>query len=129
MINYLEYIGNILLRTFPNSIRNVVQSSNEIYINVVAEDLLKICYFLKKNTFMQFQQLMDIWAVDYLGRQNRYEVLYNFLSIRYNIRVIIKVRLAEDAGINSLCSLYNSANWLEREVWDMYGIFFLIIPI
>jgi len=128
MINYLEYIGNILIRTFPNSIRNVVQSSNEIYISITAEDLLKIAYFLKKNTFMQFHQLMDVWAVDYLGRQNRYEVLYNFLSVRYNIRLILKVRISDDMGINSLSSVYNSANWLEREVWDMYGIYFFNHP-
>src|SRR6476620_9037352 len=116
MINHLEYVGNILLRTFPNSIRNVVQSSNEIYINIPANDIIKVSYFLKKNTFMQFHQLMDIWDVDYLGRKNRYEVLYNFLSVRYNIRLIVKVCLSDDTGINSVVSLYKSANWLEREV-------------
>lgn len=128
MINYLDYLTNILLKTFPRSISNVVQSTSEIYITVQSQDISKIAYFLQKNTNLQFKQLMDIWAVDYVGRADRFEVLYSFLSVRYNVRVVLKVHLNQESGLSSVTTIYNSANWLEREVWDMYGIFFFNHP-
>lgn len=124
----INYFVNILLRTFPNSISNVVQGSNEVFVTVLPNDLIKVAYFLKKNTNMQFKQLLDVLAVDYVGRFLRFEVLYNFLSVRYNVRIVLRIHIVQDAGVVSLTSVYSSANWLEREVWDMYGIFFFNHP-
>lgn len=106
----------------------MTQSNRMFFITVRNIDLFKVAFFLNKHTNLQFKQLMDLWSVDYLGRNLRFEVLFNFLSVRYNVRVILKTHLKQDVGLMSLSSIYNSANWLEREVWDMYGIFFFNHP-
>lgn len=120
---------NGILKCFPNSVISMTQSNRMFFITVRNIDLFKVAFFLNKHTNLQFKQLMDLWSVDYLGRNLRFEVLFNFLSVRYNVRVILKTHLKQDVGLMSLSSIYNSANWLEREVWDMYGIFFLITRI
>jgi NADH:ubiquinone oxidoreductase subunit C len=125
--NYLQYVAANLIRNFPNSIECVYHNANELYVTVIPADVKKLAYFLKNHTNMQFRQLLDILGVDYVGRHTRFEVVYSFLSLRYNIRLLIKTRVAQDAGLLSLESIYKSANWLEREVWDMFGIFFLDI--
>jgi len=118
------YLINAILNNFPNSVTSIVQSNGNMYISVKNNDLFKISFFLNKHTNLQFKQLMDLWGVDYLGRNLRFGVLYNFLSVKYNVRIILKTHIKQDTGLMSLSSIYNSANWLEREVWDMYGIFF-----
>merc|ERR1711981_1073929 len=73
---------------------------------------------------MQFKMLIDITAIDFLNNYNRFELVYSFLSVRYNSRIFIKIYLNEFVIINTISDLYLSANWSEREVWDMFGIFF-----
>jgi NADH/F420H2 dehydrogenase subunit C len=125
IMNYnLQYISATLLKNFPNSIECIYQSSNELYINIAASDIKKLAFFLQKHTNMQFKQLLDILGVDYVGRSRRFEVVYSFLSVRYNMRLIVKTSIPQDSGLVSLETIFKSANWLEREVWDMYGIFF-----
>jgi NADH/F420H2 dehydrogenase subunit C len=123
-----RYIANTLLKTFPNSIIGVMQLNGLLYVSVKNFDLVRVSYFLEKHTNMQFKQLMDLWCVDYLGRNLRFEILYNFLSLRFNTRLILRTHLKQDVGLFSLTSIYSSANWLEREVWDMYGVFFFNHP-
>ncbi len=67
---------------------------------------------------------MDIAGVDYPTRENRFEVVYNLLSVRYNNRIRVKTYASEVNPVPSVSSLYPGANWFEREAWDMYGIFF-----
>merc|ERR1711981_233125 len=73
---------------------------------------------------MQFKTLIDITAIDFLNNYNRFELVYSLLSIRYNSRIFIKVHLNNFFIINTVSNLYLSSNWSEREIWDMFGIFF-----
>jgi len=89
------------------------------------QDIEKVLFFLKYNINSQFKLLMDICGIDYMEKyKNRFEVSYNLLSIKYWIRMHIKTHVNEFTPINSVVKIYKSANWYEREVWDMFGIFF-----
>ena len=127
--NLLQYIGTTVVKTFPNSLQYVCYTATELHISVASADIKKVAFFLQKHTNMQFKQLLDVFGVDYLGRAKRFEVNYSFLSLRYNVRVLLKTAVNQDAGLSSLEGIFKSANWLEREVWDMFGIFFLDILI
>jgi NADH dehydrogenase (ubiquinone) Fe-S protein 3 len=101
---------------------------NENIFVVAPEHIIPVFYFLRNHTQTQFKILIDITAVDYPEREKRFEVVYNFLSIQHNARIRIKVLVDEMTPIQSICSLYSSANWLERETWDMFGVFFVNHP-
>ena len=90
-----------------------------------SEDIEKVLYFFKYNINSQFKLLMDVCGIDNMQRyKNRFEVSYNLLSVKYGIRVHIKLHVNEFVPVNSVIKIYKSANWYEREIWDMFGIFF-----
>jgi NADH-quinone oxidoreductase subunit C len=92
---------------------------------VARESLVEVCRFLKEDTELLYNFLMDITAVDYRGKRPRFEVVYHFYSFAFNRRVRIKTPVPEDdAIVDSLTGLWPGANWFEREVWDMFGIRF-----
>merc|ERR1711907_393538 len=78
---------------------------------------------------MQFKTLIDIVAIDFLNNHNRFELVYSLLSIRYNLRIFVKIHLNEFFITNTVTDLYLSSNWSEREVWDMFGICFNGYPL
>jgi NADH dehydrogenase (ubiquinone) Fe-S protein 3 len=80
------------------------------------------------NTSAEFTQLSDVTAVDYPSRDQRFEVVYNLLSVRHNARIRVKTYADEAAGVPSLTPLYDGANWFEREVYDLFGVFFIGHP-
>jgi NADH-quinone oxidoreductase subunit C len=89
------------------------------------EKLLETCRFLRDDSELRFDLLLDVTAVDYLGRSPRFEVVYHFYSLPLNHRIRIKVALEEsDPRLPSLVPIWAGANWLERETWDLYGIVF-----
>ena len=94
----------------------------EIHIN--KDSLLDVVIFLKKNNSTKFRQLIDITAVDYIGSENRFKMIYLLLSHEYNLRINITFSINEKEVVNSLTKIFPSANWMEREVFDMYGIKF-----
>ena len=89
-----------------------------------AADLRKIVQYLRDDREVAAQTLMDITAVDYPDRKERFEVVYQFLSLSQNQRIRLKVSVAEGVAVESLVPVFKVANWLEREVWDMFGIVF-----
>jgi NADH-quinone oxidoreductase subunit C len=92
---------------------------------VPREKLLEVCRFLCDDAELRFDMLVDVTAVDYLGRIPRFEVVYHLYSLPLNHRMRIKVALEEgDARLPSLIPIWAGANWLERETWDLYGIVF-----
>lgn len=96
----------------------------KIYLNN-EEDIEKVLYFLKYNMNSQFKLLMDICGVDNMQQfKNRFEINYNILSIKYWLRMQIILQINEFMPVNSVIKIFKSANWYEREVWDMFGIFF-----
>ena len=117
----LEKKINSELTTKINSSR-INHEQLEIQIN--KESLLDVVIFLKKNNSTKFRQLIDITAVDYIGSENRFKMIYLLLSHEYNLRINIIFSINENEVVNSVTKIFPSANWMEREVFDMYGIKF-----
>lgn len=120
-----DFIVNSAL--FPLIDQNINQNE-EIVLTVALADVTKVLYLLRDDSVCQFKVLIDIFAVDYLGKKPRFEVIYNLLSIKYNLRCIIKVKLNEDEQVPSIANIYQGAIWFEREAYDMYGIIFSESP-
>ena len=117
----LEKKINSELTTKINSSRI---NHGQLEIQIDKESLLDVVIFLKKNNSTKFRQLIDITAVDYIGSENRFKMIYLFLSHEYNLRINITFSINENEVVNSLTKIFPSANWMEREVFDMYGIKF-----
>jgi len=97
---------------------------NQIYINIEDNNLTEVILFLKTNSTTKFRQLIDITAVDYPERDKRFKLVYLLLSHETNSRIVIDYNINEGEIVPSLTSIYPSANWMEREVFDMYGVEF-----
>ena len=105
-------------------IKNSKLKHNQIYLNIESDDLLEVILFLKNNNESRFKQLIDITAVDYPEKEKRFKLVYLFLSHEINSRIIVDFFVNENEIVSSLTSIFPSANWMEREVFDMYGIKF-----
>ena len=101
---------------------------DQIQINILAPELMKTIEFLKDNENCQFRQLTDIAGADYPERANRFEVIYHFLSFKHNIRIRVKVEISENDSIQSITSIFPSANWFEREAFDTVSYTHLTLP-
>ena len=97
---------------------------DQLYINIESKDLIDVTLFIKSNENTKFRQLIDITAVDYPENTQRFKMVYLFLSHEFNQRIILNYLISENEVIPSLTSIYPAANWMEREVFDMYGVKF-----
>ncbi len=97
---------------------------NQIYLEIDSEDLIDVVLFIKTNKDSKFRQLIDITVVDYPERSKRFKIVYLFLSHEFNQRMILSYNISENEVIASLTPIFPSANWMEREVFDMYGVSF-----
>ena len=97
---------------------------DQLYINIENEDLMDVTIFIKSNENTKFRQLIDITVVDYPEKTQRFKIVYLFLSHEFNQRIILSYVINENELIPSLTSIYPAANWMEREVFDMYGVKF-----
>ena len=97
---------------------------NQIFLTIDNEDLLDVILFLKSNKDTKFKQLIDITTVDYPENSKRFKMVYLFLSHQFNQRIIISSLINENEVVPSLTKIFPSANWMEREVFDMYGVKF-----
>ena len=97
---------------------------NQLYFEIDKDDLLDVVMFIKTNNKTKFKQLIDITVVDYPEQTQRFKVVYLFLSHEFNQRLILSYFISENEIISSLTSIFPSANWMEREVFDMYGVSF-----
>ena len=110
---------------FQEDIVELHQQLGQDTVIVSRSALVKLARFLKEEPELQYNYLMDLTAVDYFKRKPRFEVVYHFLSLKNRFRVRVKVPVGEpDPELDSLVSLWPSANWYEREVYDMFGIKF-----
>jgi NADH-quinone oxidoreductase subunit C len=96
----------------------------QLYLSIDNEDLLDVILFLKTNEDTKFKQLIDITAVDYPENSKRFKMVYLFLSHQFNQRIVISSLINENELVSSLTKIFPSANWMEREVFDMYGVKF-----
>ena len=97
---------------------------NQLYIEVTNENLYSTILYLKSNEKCKFKQLIDITAVDFLQKEKRFKVVYLLLSHENNLRILINIEIDEKTSVESITKIFPSANWMEREVFDMYGIKF-----
>ena len=97
---------------------------NQLYLNIECENLIDVLVFLKSSNFAKFRQLVDITAVDYPEENERFKLIYLLLSHEHNSRIILSYSINEKEVIPSVTEIFPSANWMEREVFDMYGIKF-----
>lgn len=120
----LEF-GQFVANSMPKYVQtSQVTEGNELEILICPEGIIPTLTFLRDHTNAQFKLLMDLTAVDWPSKPFRFEIVYNLLSIRYNQRCRVKTYTDELTPIDSVSHLFESANWAEREVWDMYGVFF-----
>ena len=117
----LEKIVNSELST---KIKSSKIKHNQIYLNITNEDLIDVILFLKTNKNTKFKQLIDITAVDYLETEKRFKMVYLMLSHEFNNRVQVDFLINESDFVSTVTPLFPAANWMEREVFDMYGIKF-----
>ena len=97
---------------------------NQIYLSIDSNDIIDVILFMKTNENTKFRQLIDITAVDFPEKEQRFRIVYLLLSHEFNTRVLIEFDISEGEKVPSLTKIFPSANWMEREVFDMYGIDF-----
>ncbi|KAH6563928.1 hypothetical protein BASA50_009440 [Batrachochytrium salamandrivorans] len=122
--NKLQEFGKYIASCMPKYIQQISVYKDELTVFVPPSGLIPVATFLRDHQATQFQQVQDITAVDYPSRENRFELVYNLMSVRFNTRIRIKTYTNEVDPVPSLVPVYTGANWFEREVWDMYGVFF-----
>ena len=120
----LEDLEKFINSELTSKINNSFIKHNNIYLSIDHEELIDVISFLKTNNETKFRQLIEITAVDYPDKENRFKMVYLLLSHEHNKRIIIDYTIKETDIVQSLTSIFPSANWMEREVFDMYGLNF-----
>ena len=111
-----------LKEKFPASIIDVKRFRGEVTVLVFKKDLYPICQFLFSDPDLQFQFLTDLCGIDFHPETPRFEVVYLLYSMKNNLRLRLKARVADGESIPSVESIWKAANWLEREVYDLFGV-------
>ncbi|KAK3527811.1 hypothetical protein QTP86_006882 [Hemibagrus guttatus] len=127
--NQLSQFGEYVAEILPKYVQQVqVTCYNELEVMIHPEGVIPVLTFLRDHTNAQFRNLTDLTVVDVPTRQNRFEIVYNLLSLRYNSRIRVKTYTDELTPVDSAVPVHQAANWYEREVWDMFGVFFANHP-
>ena len=117
-----------LERTVNSGLTTAIKKSeinfSQLFIDVDIENIISTILFLKTNQKCRFKQLIDITAVDYPEKEKRFKIIYLLLSLEKNLRIVINVHINEKDLVPSITKIFPSANWMEREVFDMYGVSF-----
>ena len=106
----------------PGTVGRIV--NDELVLEVPAASIVTVLSFLRDDASCLFKVLVDLCGVDYPAREQRFEVIYNLLSLHHNQRIRVKLSVGETTPVPSVCGVYSSAGWYEREAWDLYGIYF-----
>ena len=128
MIDTLEALGDYIHGMVSDRVVSFSVEKGELALIAQPNHIVALLEFLRDDEQCLFSQLTDITAVDYPSRPARFEVVYHLLSMKKNRRIRIKIPVEEGLGVPSACEIYPAANWFEREVWDMYGVFFMYHP-
>jgi NADH-quinone oxidoreductase subunit C len=123
-MNNLTDLEKKINSELTTKIKKTVIKHDQLYIKIDSKDLIDVTLFIKSNDNTKFRQLIDITAVDYPENTQRFKVVYLFLSHEFNQRIVLSYLISENEVIPSLTSIYPAANWMEREVFDMYGVKF-----
>ncbi len=124
----LKELGKHVQDTLGDAVTGTTMRLGELSIEINRDDVLKIIKFLRDDVNCQFLTLLDVCGVDYPEDDERFEIVYHMLSMTHNNRIRIKLRTDEDTPVASVTSLFSSANWWEREIWDLFGVAFIDHP-
>ena len=124
MISKLQNLEKLINSELSSKIQSSSINNEELLIEINEKDLMDVVQFLKLNENCKFKQLIDIAGVDYPENEKRFELIYLFLSHENNTRIKLLIKFEINQTINSITKIFPSANWMEREVFDMYGIKF-----
>ena len=124
MILKLKKIEKLINSELSSKVKSSSIDNDELLIEVGEKDIVDVVQFLKSNENCKFKQLIDIAGVDYPDNERRFQLVYLFLSHENNLRIKLLIKFETGQSINSLTKIFPSANWMEREVFDMYGIKF-----
>ncbi|KAI1095663.1 hypothetical protein F5B19DRAFT_313100 [Rostrohypoxylon terebratum] len=124
----LHRYGAWLMGCLPKYIQQFSVWKDELVIYIPPSGVIPVFSFLKYNTAAEFTQVSSVTAVDFPTRDQRFEIVYNMLSVRHNARLRVKTYADEASPVPSITPLFDGANWYEREVYDMFGVFFLGHP-
>jgi NADH-quinone oxidoreductase subunit C len=124
MSEALKELGAYIEAKCPDCVLSWNVSQGELNVDVAPSSINGMVEFLKADATCRFSSLVDITAVDYAGRAKRFDVVYHFLSMYQNQRIRLRVSIREDQMVQSIVDVHPSANWFEREVFDMFGILF-----
>lgn len=128
-VNTVENVKKILEASkHASNLSDISIENGEIFAYCDAQNITSVLTWLRDEKKLAFKMLISICGVDYPERKQRFEVVYNLLSLEFNQRIRIKVKCGENDKIPSICEIFSVANWYEREVYDMYGVLFANHP-
>jgi NADH-quinone oxidoreductase subunit C len=122
--NNLQKLEKLINSELASKVQKSIIEHSELLIEINVDDLIDVVQFLKSNDACKFRQLIDIAGVDYPEEDKRFQLVYLFLSHENNSRIKLMIKFQIDQSISSITKIFPSANWMEREVFDMYGIKF-----
>jgi len=117
-------MAELITDSLDSAVQSTEVKGGELIVHADRSSIVKVLTFLRDNVNCQFKILVDVCGVDYPERENRFDVVYNLLSLTQNARIRVKVQAREDTPVPSVVSVFNAAGWWEREAWDLYGIYF-----
>jgi len=120
----LTELGEYIAAAQPDVVKSTIVALGELMIEVDAGNIVKLLTFLRDDSNCGLRVLIDLCGVDYPGREKRFDVVYNLLSLTHNHRLRIKTRTDERTPVPSVTSVFSTAGWFEREAWDLFGIMF-----
>jgi NADH-quinone oxidoreductase subunit C len=124
----MEFKDQVVIKLkekFPKYNFETAEFRNELTVKLDKKNIVKVCQFLKDDEDLQFKLCEDVTAIDWARRKNRFTVVYHIFSLKHNFRLRLKADVDEsDCSIDTVSSVWKSANWAEREAYDMYGIIF-----
>lgn len=113
-----------LQEKFPASVLEVKTFRDEVNVTVQKKDIFEICKFLYSDPDLQYQMLTDLCGVDFFPESPRFEVVYLLYSMKKQQRLRLKIKVGDSESVSSVESIWKAANWLEREIYDLFGISF-----
>jgi NADH-quinone oxidoreductase subunit C len=120
----LREAADVIRGALPQAVTAAEVVRDELIIRARRDDIVRVLLILRDDPRLSFNQLADLFGVDYPDRPERFEIVYNLLSLTRNQRCRVKVSVAEGEAVPSVTRIHSCANWFEREAWDMYGVFF-----
>ena len=120
----LEKLGSDIAGALAGSVKSHQVAHGELTINAAASDIVKVVTFLRDDERCQFWSFIDVTAIDWPGREKRFDVVYHFLSPKLNRRIRVKIEVGEDTPVASIIGVFPGADWFERETYDLYGVLF-----